>query len=79
MFHYMEEDDSMPDKLEEDGDLRVQLVFGAQFEVLLKKRHLDHVITLQAIELIMIEQAAQGRRPLQKQDAAGFERLRGGV
>ena len=63
---------------EEDGDLRVQLVFGAQFEVLLEKRHIDHVITLQAVELIMIEQATQGRRALQKQDAAGLERLRRG-
>ena len=51
---------------EEDGDVRVQCVFRAEFEVLLEEGHFDHGVVVVSRQPVVVEQAEEGMRCHQK-------------
>ena len=58
---------------EEDGDVGVDLVFGAHFTVLVEERHIDDGIAVAVVQSIMPEQSAQWAGSAQEQHPARFQ------
>lgn len=56
----------------EDGDIGVDLVFGAHFTVLIKERHFNDRVKVAVMQFVMLEQAANGTGSAQEQHPARF-------